>query len=130
MCGKSDLVHNFSGVGSTVRVFQVFFQGQRKSKIFQGFLGFVGHPDSPKIHFCKLPPPLNKPHGTLFEESTHVEQYLIPKPCVHYKRSYPGRTWVQAGWSNPCRFCRVKAYLPKLSPGKLNPLMEEKSYML
>ena len=42
--GKSASEHTFSGVGCNVRVFQGIFQGQRKSRVFQGLPGFVDHP--------------------------------------------------------------------------------------
>ena len=41
MHGKSASEYNFSGVGCNFRV----FQGQRKSRVFQGLPGFAGHPD-------------------------------------------------------------------------------------
>ena len=76
MRGKSVSEQHFSGVRYNVRVFQgifpgakkiqgfpgssrVFFQGQRKSRVFQGlpgfpgFPGFVGHPAFPfLVWFC------------------------------------------------------------------------------
>jgi len=47
MRGKFASEHNFSGVGRNFRVFKGIFQGQTKSRDFQGlpgFPGFVGHP--------------------------------------------------------------------------------------
>ena len=44
MHGESALEHNFSGVGCNFRVLQGIFQGQTKSRVFQGLPGFVGHP--------------------------------------------------------------------------------------
>jgi len=48
MCGKSTSDHNFSGVGCNFKFSRVFFQGQIKSRVFQGLPGvpgIVGHPD-------------------------------------------------------------------------------------